>query len=687
MNEQGTLPVVICPTPSCLRAGRTSSLIAIVCARCHRSMLRWPVWLENSAARTFWALVAAASVVAAADLTVTGIDSSPMFLLCFALSMIGAGITLRNHPRQRAAVLVIATTTFALAGAHSYLSTPHVSFNQLYGFWVPTGFVVLYGLDALWLLISDESIRDRVRRLRRRLPPRSADQFLNPQQEPTHGTNAEQAIQEAAPRGKDIAASLAGPGLLGALSTYGLSLASNHFGVGIDRELAQASAILVGASLTLAVFSAIWAGVGEMANGRKSFSPREARLKKLPLVEDMWPDHVMSWSAGLWFRYRRVVVRTSALVVASFVVAYNVTARVAVFVANVVLHLWSFVELAVRAFARRLYSLARESLILAWQSFVHAWRMVLALTLLLTLSAIDTVWTADSFRSYMLGTLANPLAVAGGAAALLGLGVAVVAYLSELPFFEGIPDNLNLVIDVTVPWSVPLFIVIDSALMVVDRQHFRPGLVFGIAVALTVAFVIVVLIQQTRPNPDSRVVPEGEAEDEQAAAERVSPGRAAPVFTSVAPVILLACALLVSRNAVALPNVKLNLPWNSSSAPTIASPAITTVQPTWLSDGDVSFSVTGTGFGTQEPYDGDSAFLEVKDVTGGWNAAYTEPGSDPNTVTAFVSNWADGQITLAVHTSGHTVFVFHAGESVEVLVWNPQTGGGPAVSTIVMPAP
>lgn len=99
--------------------------------------------------------------------------------------------------------------------------------------------------------------------------------------------------------------------------------------------------------------------------------------------------------------------------------------------------------------------------------------------------------------------------------------------------------------------------------------------------------------------------------------------------------------------------------------------------------------IDGSGFGQLAPYSGNSEYIELADLTRGWNAGWHEPGSPASdTVTLVVASWRDSEIILngfagdygAVFDSGgnHYDFNLKSGDQVRLRVWNPQTSGGPA---------
>ncbi len=99
--------------------------------------------------------------------------------------------------------------------------------------------------------------------------------------------------------------------------------------------------------------------------------------------------------------------------------------------------------------------------------------------------------------------------------------------------------------------------------------------------------------------------------------------------------------------------------------------------------------ITGSGFGTHKPYTGDTPYISFEDVTAspGWQAGYS-PYND--TVTLIVQEWEDSKIILGGFSGawGEFNYILTLGDSVQIEVWNPQTGAGPAeITTTVVAEP
>jgi hypothetical protein len=100
--------------------------------------------------------------------------------------------------------------------------------------------------------------------------------------------------------------------------------------------------------------------------------------------------------------------------------------------------------------------------------------------------------------------------------------------------------------------------------------------------------------------------------------------------------------------------------------------------------------IDGSGFGQHAPYTGSTSFIELSDLTGGWNAGWHEPGSPySDTVTLRIASWTDSQIVVgglagdygAVFDSGgyHHDFNLNPGDQIRIRVWNAQSSSGPAI--------
>jgi len=89
--------------------------------------------------------------------------------------------------------------------------------------------------------------------------------------------------------------------------------------------------------------------------------------------------------------------------------------------------------------------------------------------------------------------------------------------------------------------------------------------------------------------------------------------------------------------------------------------------------------ISGSGFGTMQPYNGDSRYLQILDTTGGWSAGYISSTQD-DTVTLEVTKWSDKKIVIKGFTGGYgeSYWVLMKGDQLQINVWNAQTDNGPA---------
>jgi len=110
---------------------------------------------------------------------------------------------------------------------------------------------------------------------------------------------------------------------------------------------------------------------------------------------------------------------------------------------------------------------------------------------------------------------------------------------------------------------------------------------------------------------------------------------------------------------------------------------------------DQTVVVTGSGFGTQRPFDGDSAYLMIADVTSGWRAGYAGSSAPQcgvvngpaDSVTVSVASWTNNKIVVTGFTGAYGGgYSFTPGDKVRVGAWNAQTGHGPACYTLTVGA-
>ncbi len=129
--------------------------------------------------------------------------------------------------------------------------------------------------------------------------------------------------------------------------------------------------------------------------------------------------------------------------------------------------------------------------------------------------------------------------------------------------------------------------------------------------------------------------------------------------------------------------VKRLLPKRGQIAPVTADaygvPSIASITPV-SAQGSQRIVITGSGFGIQSPYTGlDTPFIAVRNKSRQWSAGRITP-ENADDVTLNVSNWTDSQIIVegfsgAYGTGTHQLT---PGDEIEIAVWNPQSGAGPA---------
>ncbi|MGO9750197.1 MAG: beta strand repeat-containing protein [Solirubrobacteraceae bacterium] len=136
-----------------------------------------------------------------------------------------------------------------------------------------------------------------------------------------------------------------------------------------------------------------------------------------------------------------------------------------------------------------------------------------------------------------------------------------------------------------------------------------------------------------------------------------------------------------------------------TALPPACQPTITSVSPI-SPTANQTITITGSCFGSQQPYDGDSRYIQVTDLTKNWAAGYCDPSLNPpgscvplsspsDAVGLNVVTWTDTQIQIAGFTVsyGQYNWTLDPGDQIQIQVWNPQTQAGPAVYTTTVTAP
>jgi hypothetical protein len=121
-----------------------------------------------------------------------------------------------------------------------------------------------------------------------------------------------------------------------------------------------------------------------------------------------------------------------------------------------------------------------------------------------------------------------------------------------------------------------------------------------------------------------------------------------------------------------------------SPPPSACAPKISAVGP-FQAAGTQRVVIAGSCFGTGNVTSGtDSPYFRISDLTAGWNGCWT---GDPNgdQVTCRITSWTSQSITFSGFTGayGQNGWAIAPGDRVEIQVWNPQSGKGPATYTVV----
>jgi hypothetical protein len=89
--------------------------------------------------------------------------------------------------------------------------------------------------------------------------------------------------------------------------------------------------------------------------------------------------------------------------------------------------------------------------------------------------------------------------------------------------------------------------------------------------------------------------------------------------------------------------------------------------------------ISGSGFGTMQPYNGNSAYIRIRDKTGAWDAGHVS-SSEIDSVWLDVTQWSDSKIVITGFTNdyGQQNWILNKGDKLAVDVWNAQDGNGPA---------
>lgn len=124
-----------------------------------------------------------------------------------------------------------------------------------------------------------------------------------------------------------------------------------------------------------------------------------------------------------------------------------------------------------------------------------------------------------------------------------------------------------------------------------------------------------------------------------------------------------------------------------------AQPAITKVSKITTQQFQ-TITITGSGFGKQAPYTGDSEYISFEDTTAqpGWQGGYDGcllGFCTTDTVTLIVNSWTNDKIVLGGFSGGwggpppyH--YILNKGDTVQIAVFDAQTASGPAQVTVTV---
>jgi len=126
--------------------------------------------------------------------------------------------------------------------------------------------------------------------------------------------------------------------------------------------------------------------------------------------------------------------------------------------------------------------------------------------------------------------------------------------------------------------------------------------------------------------------------------------------------------------AIAVAAGYLNSPVASASYTINTAPGISSVSAI-LAEQTQTITITGSGFGANSPYSGNSPYIAFDDNSGVvWGA-----GNGGDAVGLNVTSWTNNQIVIAGLTGayGYNNWQMSNGDHITLIVYNPQTGAGP----------
>jgi hypothetical protein len=109
-------------------------------------------------------------------------------------------------------------------------------------------------------------------------------------------------------------------------------------------------------------------------------------------------------------------------------------------------------------------------------------------------------------------------------------------------------------------------------------------------------------------------------------------------------------------------------------------PVISSVTPI-LPEADQTIVILGHGLGTYTSFNNlDTPYLVIRDNSIHWSAGRIIP-ENQDEITLNVSRWTDSEIVITglAGAYGQKNWVLNPSDKIEIAVWNPQTGAGPAL--------
>lgn len=152
-------------------------------------------------------------------------------------------------------------------------------------------------------------------------------------------------------------------------------------------------------------------------------------------------------------------------------------------------------------------------------------------------------------------------------------------------------------------------------------------------------------------------------------------GRSSLLMALIAVVSIAAIASAVLRRTTDPPAMQ-----NSLASTDDSKPEISFVNPI-LPQARQKILIQGRGLGMHVPYARtDSPYLAIRDNTTHWAAGRMVP-HNWDEVTLDVDQWNDTEILITGFSGdyGKKGWELHDGDDLEIAVWNPQTGAGPAL--------